>query len=139
MNRMLAVVALLLLLSAGAAGVWAAAQPPVGLLLVPGASDVRITRLGWNEWQISYRVPGAAPWPSTVGRQLQAAGWAIERPAKYGALSRTYNHATGLGIGELWEWAYLTVDPVHPDLVRMMLRRSVHLPWLGINLPYPAH
>ncbi|KPV53514.1 hypothetical protein SE17_09220 [Kouleothrix aurantiaca] len=139
MTRLLGIVGALILVSAGALGAWAAARPPIALLVAPAATDVHITRLHWNEWQISYRVPKAAPWSSAIGRQLEAAGWASDGPAGYGALARTYSHATQLGLGELWEWAYLTVDPLHADRATIRLRRFVHLSWLGAGLPNGAH
>lgn len=139
MTRLLAIMGALILISAGTLGAWMAARPPLASLVVPAATDVQVTRLNWNEWQISYRVPKAAPWSSELGKQLQAAGWASDGPAGYGALAQTYSHAMPIGVGELWEWTYLTVEPLRPDVAKIRLRRYIHLSWPGAGLPNGAH
>jgi hypothetical protein len=130
MSRNVAVVgALMLLLVCGGAG-WMATHPPLGQFLVPGATDVQVTILGWNEWQISYHAPDTAtPWSTAVGRHLETHGWSSPDSVAYGALSRSYSRGSSLGFCALWEWAFLTFDPVRPHVAQIRLRRWIAIAW----------
>ena len=76
MGRSVAVVGLLMMFVACGGAGWRATRPPVGQFLVPGATEIQVTALGWNEWQLSYRAPDApTPWSTTVGRHLEADNW----------------------------------------------------------------
>jgi hypothetical protein len=125
---------LLLLLSCGI-GSKMAMRPRVELFLVPGATGVEISRMGWNEWQISYYAPGSpTTWSSDVAHQLEAQHWSSPDRVEYGSLSRTYNYASSLGCIELWEWAYLTFEPSRPHAAKIRVRRWIAIPWPQ-NLP----
>ena len=122
---------LLLLLSCGI-GSRMAIRPRVELFLVPGATGVEISRLGWNEWQISYYAPGSpTTWSTDVAHQLELQHWASQDRVEYGALSRTYNRASSPGIIELWEWAYFTFEPSKPRDAKIRVRR-----WIAIHWPH---
>ena len=103
MQRILIILSLLLLLLSCGIGGRMAMRPLVELFLVPGATNVEIRTLGWNEWQISYYAPGSpTTWSSDVAHQLEAQHWSSPDRVEYGSLSRTYNHASPLGYIELW-------------------------------------
>ena len=130
MVRICALCGVLLMLAVCGVTAWVAPQPPLALFSVPGATDIRVVRQGWGAWQISYRAPGApATWPSDVAGRLEAQHWSSPDRAEYGALTRTYNHALRLRVCELWEWAYLTFDPLRPHDAQITVRRWIVFPW----------
>jgi hypothetical protein len=130
MGRRVAVVGLLMMLVACGGAGWMATRPPVGQFLVPGATDIQVTALGWNEWQINYRAPDVpTSWFTAIGRHLEAQRWSSPDSVGYGALSRSYSRASSLGCCALWEWAFLSFDPARPDVAQIRMRRWIAIPW----------
>jgi hypothetical protein len=129
MRRICALFAVLLTLACGVGG-WVAAGPQLTLLVVPDATDIRVARLGWNEWQISYRAAGSpTTWHSDVAHQLEAQHWSSPDRVEYAPFNRIYSRAVSFGFGELWEWAFLTFDPRRPHDVQIKVRRWIAIPW----------
>ena len=129
MSRILALFGILIIIMAYTAAGWVALYPPQAMF-APGATDIKVSRLGWNEWQISYRAPGKpTTWYSDVSHQLEAQGWGSLDRAEYGALSRTYSRASPLGPCALWEWSFLTFAPLRPRNARITVRRWFAVPW----------
>ena len=117
MGRSVTIVGLLMMLVACGGAGWMATRPPVGQFLVPGARDIQVTVLGWNERQISYHAPDLpTSWSTVVGRNLETDRWSSPDSVGYGALTRSYTRASSLGFCALWEWAYLAFDPVRPHV-----------------------
>lgn len=125
-----ALVGVLLALSGCSIGCWYAIHPTFALFVAPGATNISITRLGWNVWQLGYHATGApTTWSTDVGQQLEVHHWNGPDKAAYGALTRTYSRATQFGACELWVWAYLTFDPLQPQKARSIVRWEIVLPW----------
>jgi hypothetical protein len=130
MRTLLALFGVFLMLAVCAVGSWGAIRPPLALLVVPGATDIQVARRGWNAWQMSYHAPAVpTTWSSAVVQQLEAQHWASPDQVGYGALSRSYSREVSFGVGELWEWTYLTVDPLRPQLAQILVRRWIAFPW----------
>jgi hypothetical protein len=88
-----------------------------------------MTAHGWNTWQISYQAPGSlTTWSTDVANQLEAQHWNSLDHVEYGSLSPTYSRAVTLGFGEVWEWAYLTFDPLRPHVAQIKVRRWIVIP-----------
>jgi hypothetical protein len=130
MGRSVAVIgAIVVLLACGGAG-WTATRPPLEQFLVPGATDIQVVALGWNEWQISYRAPDlSTPWSTAIGRNLETDRWSSPDIVGYGALSRSYTRASSLGLWTLWEWAFLSFDPIKPHVAQIRVRRRIAITW----------
>jgi hypothetical protein len=128
MRRIFALFGMLLMLACGIGG-WVAAHPPLVLFTVPQATDVQVATKGWNEWQIRYHAPGSpTTWYTDIAHQLEAQHWSSPDRVEYGSLTRTYSHGLSFGFCELWEWAYLTFDPLRPHIAQIKLRRWVAIP-----------
>ena len=129
MRTIVAVLGLLLFLTACDVGVWLSANPPLEDFVVPNATNVSITSRRWNEWEIRYEVPGAkVSWYQHVARNLEANEWTSPGHPNYGELSRSYNHAWKLGPLELWEWAFITFDPKRPQVAYIRVRH-----WIDVS------
>ena len=37
--------------------------------------------------------------------------------------------ATSLGVGALWEWAFVWIDPFEPQVAHIRVRRWIDVPW----------
>jgi hypothetical protein len=130
MGRRIAVFGLLILVAVCSGGGWMAIRPPLAQFLVPGAADIRVTALRWNEWQLIYHTSGSpATWLLDVGRHLEHEGWNSPDRVGYGALSRSYMRSSSLVFCTLWEWAYLSFDPVRPHVAQIRVRRSIVIGW----------
>jgi hypothetical protein len=127
MSRSFAIVALLLALTAGSAGVRAAAQTPDVVFTVHGATEVEVTTLGGGERQISYHAPSS--WFVDVVSQLERDGWESAHPAAYAPLSRSYLRARKLGVCDMLEWVFVSFDPGNPRNAQIRVRRAVVFPW----------
>jgi hypothetical protein len=131
MGRSAVVVGMLMLLAACGGGGWMATRPSLAGFLVPDATDIHVVALGWNEWQLSYHAPGTpARWPTVIGRRLESEHWSRTDSVGYGALSRSYTRASPLGFCTLWEWAYLSFDPLRPRVAQIRVRRWITIEWL---------
>ncbi len=130
MGRTIAVLSLFITLTAAGAGGWALAQPRLAPFLSTDARAVEIRTLSWNHWQISYRAPGSpTTWYTDVAHQLEANGWSSQDRAEYGSLSRVYIRAVSFSVFEVWEWTYLTFDPLQPTMARIRVRQWITIPW----------
>jgi hypothetical protein len=47
---------------------------------------------------------------------------------EYGSLTRSYSRAVSFGFVELWEWSFLTFDPLRPQDAQITVRR-----WIAIG------
>jgi hypothetical protein len=102
MRQVSAVLTIMFVLAACSVGVWVSTGPPLAPFLASGASSVAVTVLGWNEWQITYRVPGApSSWFTEVAEQLERQHWSSPDHVGYGSLTRSYSRALPLGVCEL--------------------------------------
>jgi hypothetical protein len=129
MGRIAAVFCVLIMLLVSGAG-WITARPSLAPFLVPGATNVQVVPLGWGTWQFSYDVAGSpTTWYTDIPRQLEAQRWSSMDRVEYGAMTRTYNRTVSFGVCELWEWAFLTFDPLQPNVAHIIVRRWVAIPW----------
>jgi hypothetical protein len=135
----LAVLGLLLVLAAFGAGIWAAVRPPVAQFLIPGATNIHATALERGDWQISYRAAGSpAMWSTTLGNQLEQQRWISQGLREYEPLTPSYTRTSPLGPIQAWEWAFLHLDPLQPQIAHIRVRRVIAFPWLrqfGAELP----
>ena len=130
MKPLTALVGVLLILTACTVGSWGAAQPSLAVLIVPDATDIKVVMRAWNTWQISYRAPGApTTWSTDIAHQLEAEHWSSPDKVEYGSLNRSYSRAVSFGFGELWEWIYLTFDPLRPQDAQITVRRWIAIRW----------
>jgi hypothetical protein len=137
MQKIAALTSLPLLLMACGWGIWVVVRPSPALFVVPAATQLHITELGWRTWQITYHAPGTpTTWYGDVARQLEANDWSSQDHRAYGALSSSYIHTLSFGIGELWQRAYLTFDPLQPQIAHINVRHDIVIPWLRRLLEY---
>jgi hypothetical protein len=130
MGRIAAVVCVLITLVVGGGGGWIVARPSLAPFLAPGATNVQMVPLGWGTWQLSYDVSGSpTTWYTDIPYQLEAQHWSSIDRVEYGAMARTYNRTVSLRVCELWEWAFLTFDPLQPNVAHIIVRRWVVIPW----------
>lgn len=130
MRHIVAVIGVLLIVMACGGTAWVATHPSLRQFLVPGATEIQLSRQAWNQWQISYRAPGSpTTWYTDIPRQLEAQRWSSLDRVEYGSLTRTYSRAMSFGLCELWEWAYLTFDPLKPASAQIKIRRWITIPW----------
>jgi hypothetical protein len=128
MWRILAVLTLLGALVGSAS--WMLFHSSVTPFLIPGATDIQVVSIGVWEWQLAYRVPGSiTTWFTAIGRNLETDRWSSPDRVEYGALSRTYSRASSFGFAELWEWTFLTIDPLRPQEAKIRMRRQIAIPW----------
>ena len=130
MGRSFALLGVLLLLLAGSGAVWAGQGSLAAPFLVPGATAGQVTGLGAHAWQIRFRVPGEpGTWYTALVQQLERDHWSSPDPVGYASGNRSYLRTSSLGIGEVWDWVMVWVDPFHPDVAQIRLRREVAFPW----------
>ena len=130
MGRYFALLGVLLVLLAESTAAWAAQRSPAAPFLVPGATAVQVTGMGIHEWQIRYRAPGEpGTWFTALVQQLEHDHWSSPDPVGYASGNRTYMRASSLGIGEVWDWAMVWIDPFHPEVAQIRWRREVVFPW----------
>jgi len=130
MHRTLALFGVLLAVTLCSIGGWGGPHRPPAVFIAPGATDVQLRRLRWNEWQISYQASGSpALWYTEVPHQLEMQHWGSPDRVEYGSLSRTYSRRVPFACGELWEWAFLSFDPLRPHDVHIYLRR-----WIAVSV-----
>ena len=130
MKRILALFSVLIALGGCGIGGWVAVRPSLALFIVPNATDIQMVSQGWGAWQIRYYAPGSpTTWHIDVAKQLEAQHWSSPDRVEYGALSRTYSRASLFGFGALWEWAYLTVDPLRPHVAHINVQRWIAISW----------
>ena len=130
MWRILAVLTLLLSGALIGSASWMLFHPSVTPFLVPDATDIQVVSTGVWEWQIAYRAPGSiTTWFTAIGRNLERDHWSSPDRVEYGALSRTYSRASSFGFVELWEWTFLTIDPLKPQEAKIRMRQRIAIPW----------
>src|SRR5262245_10836974 len=127
MCRQLAILAMLLVLGGVGAGVWRALHPPVGLFLVPGATDIQVLDMGAGAQLVTYHAPGSAyAWRAAVERTLVQRGWVHPVWWLPGRPNPTYAERLEFGFGALWSQADLRGEP---NEARITVRRWVELRW----------
>ncbi len=123
MGYRISIVGVILALAVASAGMWAVMRPLTEPLPVSGATDITISRLAWNAWQISYYTTANA------GEQLESHDWSSPDDSQYGPLSRSYMRISSLGVGELREAAFVWRDPIKPQLSHIRIQRWIMFPW----------
>jgi hypothetical protein len=130
MGRYFVLLGVLLVLLVESPAVWAAQRSPADPFLVSGATAVQVTGLGAHAWQIRYRAPGEpGTWYTELVQQLERDHWSSPDPVGYASGNRSYMRASSLGIGEVWDWVMVWVDPFHPEVAQIRWRREVVFPW----------
>ncbi len=78
MLRRVALLSLLLILLACAAGAWAAVRGLTDAFVAPGAADVRVSEVGLGQRVITYRMPHPEDgWQTAIVRRLNLSGWTL--------------------------------------------------------------
>jgi hypothetical protein len=134
MLRTIATIAALLALCAAGRATWAALQPPLELLIVPGARDVQVIAIGWSEWQITYRAPGPRyAWYYATAQSLDAQGWTALEPWRPGWAGSAYAPIVPLRFQQLYvliqDQVVLIPNERSPNVARIEVRRSIALRW----------
>jgi hypothetical protein len=127
MRHKLAILAILLALGGVSAGVWRALHPPVGLFLVPGATDIQVLDMGMGAQLVTYHASGSAyTWRAAVERTLVQHGWVYPSWWLPGWPNPSYIYRVEFGLGALWSRADLYGEP---NVARITIRRWAELPW----------
>lgn len=127
-STLIATLAVLLILTASAAGGWLALAPGAARFVVPGASDVHIRSLAPGTHEITFRVGQAnKEWTSLLDRQLRGQGWLPPDYSGARAQFTIYSYVNHYWFGSIWEQADLQGDPQH---ARIVVRRWLRLGWL---------
>ncbi len=134
MARFLPTLLPLMALMACFAGASRAAPALLAPFLLTGATEVMVEAQSWNDWVISYRAPDAA-WPAALALRLEQERWRSLDQVGYGALSRSFSRGVAHEWGGLWEWAFFSVDPSQPEVVRIRVRQRLALPWWRYGAP----
>jgi hypothetical protein len=133
MRRTLAILAVLLALIGVSAGLWRALHPPVGLFLVPGATDIQVIEIGMSTQVVTYHAPGPAyTWSAAVERTLVQRGWVYPTWWVPGWLAPSYVYRLEFGLGTLWSQAYINGSA---NDARITIHRWVELPWWDVQWP----
>jgi hypothetical protein len=125
------IIGTILILGTCGVGIWLAARPPVAPVLVAGATDIQVVRLGLWEQQISYYVPGRPyGWYWTVARQLEGQQWKVNRGWHPELTAPSYNPLIPLiferiTLGFLVEEIILDPDTHHPNVAHIRIRRRI--------------
>jgi hypothetical protein len=132
MRRKLTILATLLVLGGVGAGVWYTLHPPVGLFLVPGATDIQVSDMGAGAQLITYRAPGAAyAWRAVVERNLVQHSWVNPPWWHPGLPELSYTYRSEFGFGTLWSEVELRGDP---HIAQIIVRRWVEAPlWWDVS------
>jgi hypothetical protein len=131
MRRWLAIVLVLGLLAACAAGLWASRASLVGALVLPNGVDVNVTSRSFTALRVSYRVPTrTSEWQADIYKQLVAHDWQ-GRDYTFG-VTRTftltwYTRTYSFGPIEILESAVVGGDPHDPSVVNIEVHRELHL------------
>ena len=134
MRRKLAILAILLVLGGMGAGVWRALHPPVGLFLVPGATDIQVIDMAAGAQFITYHAPGTAyAWRAVVEHNLVHHGWVNPSWWHPGLPDLSYIYRSEVGFGVLWDQADLRGKP---NVAQITLRCWIEHPWWGY-IPWP--
>jgi hypothetical protein len=127
MRRKLAIFAVLLAIGGVGAGVWRALHPPVGLFLVPGATDIQVIDVGAGAQLITYHAPGSAyAWRAAIERTLVQHGWVYPAWWRPGLPNPSYVYRLEFGFGAIWSQADLHGEP---NMARITVRHWIELLW----------
>jgi hypothetical protein len=127
MRYKFAILAILLAIGGVGAGVWRALHPPVGLFLVPGATNIQVLDIGAGAQLVTYHAPGAAyAWRAAVEHTLVQRGWVYPAWWLPGRPNPSYVYRLEFGLGALWSQADLHGEP---NDARISIRRWVEVPW----------
>ena len=134
MLRTIASLTLLLALCAAGRATWMALQPPLELLIVPGATNVQVIATGWGQRQITYHAPGLRyAWYYATAHRLDAQGWTALEPWRPGWSGSAYAPIVPLRFQRLYvliqDQVLLIPDERSPNLARIEVRRSIALRW----------
>ena len=132
-----AIAALLALFVLGAAcqATRVALQPPLELLVIPGAADVQATATGWEAWQIAYRAPGPPyAWYYALAQRLEMRGWTALDSWHPGKTDSVYNPIIPLRFQRVYfgfveDEIVLVPDDRWPKVARITVRRWLLLHW----------
>jgi hypothetical protein len=123
MGYRIVVVSVFVALAVCSAALVSAMHPLTALLPVSGATDITIVMLGWKAWQTSYYTA------ADVSGQIKSRGWSNADDQQYGPLGHAYTRTTSLGVGQLWEWAFVWRDPAEPQIAHVRERRWIEFAW----------
>jgi hypothetical protein len=134
MYRTIALLVALLTLGAIGAATWTALQPPLELLIVPGATNVEVITTGWGQRQITYHAPGRRyAWYYATAHRLDAQGWAALDPWRPAGTGSVYTPIVPLRFQQLYvliqDQVVLIPNERSPNLARIEMRRSIGLRW----------
>jgi hypothetical protein len=135
MKRELGLIGVMLMLGTWGVGIWLAARPPATPVLVSGATDIQVVRLGLWEQQISYHVAGRPyGWYWAVARQLEAQQWKVNRGWHPELAAPSYNPLIPLtfervALGFLVEEVILDPDTRHPNVAHIRITRRIAIAW----------
>jgi hypothetical protein len=122
-------IALVAALSCGGAA-WGLGRPPAADLVVPGATDVRVSHIGLLTQQITYQTPGGQPygWYFTITRSLALSGWSSPVQNQRGIRGTPETH------WRIWQLWIVYIDEEislqgEADRAWITVRRSVIIPW----------
>lgn len=130
MGRFFGLVGVFLVVITWSVGFGSTSRSPAAPFLMTGATDIEVVALGRYDWQISYQAPGSpTTWYADVVQQLEQDQWHSSDNPAYGPLNRTYMRRSSFGLGEVRQWVFVGLDPFHPQLAQLRLRRMVVFPW----------
>jgi hypothetical protein len=127
-GRFLFIITVLFIVSAASLGIRRALQPPVMLMIVPGATQIEVLQPSTRDRVIMYHLPGPAyAWRAMVERDLATSGWARPvwwRPRMRSAFKKLY--VSSPWFGTIWDSVELDGDP---NVARISVRRRIEFPW----------
>ena len=127
------VIGAILILGAFGAGAGLAGQPPMAPVLVSGATEIHVVRLGLWEQQMSYYVPGRPyGWYWAVARQLEAQQWHVNREWHLELAAPGYNPLIPLtferiSLGIIVEKVVLNPDTDNPNIAHIRITRRTSI------------
>jgi hypothetical protein len=126
---LLALATCLALLITCGTGAWGLARTGLGLLIVPGATDIQVRSFGLGQQQITYRTSGSPyGWYFTIVRNLAADGWSapVDNRVRLQTAPDIHWRIRPFWFVYLKERVALQGDP---DVARITVSREVIIPW----------
>lgn len=104
MSRRIAVLIVLMVLFACAAGAWFVVRASSDQFVAPGAAHVRVTEIGPGRREISYTMPNPADgWQSVVARRLDRSGWNLATdPRQWGGTENITVLSAYVRVSHIW-------------------------------------
>jgi len=134
-RRVIAALVVLFVLGAACRATSIALQPPLELLIVPGAVDVQAIPSGWGAWQIAYRTPGPPyTWYYALAQRLEMRGWTTLDSWHPGKTDSVYNPIIPLQFQKVYfgfvqDEIVLVPDDRSPKIAHITMRRRIILRW----------